>query len=68
MSVAAVGAMNVAVLVVVMIVIVIVVAIRAMNMGLLVHRGYSAIKSTRIIPQMVAKLYRSVFAGNSAVF
>lgn len=52
MGVTAVRAMNVAVLVVVMIMIV--VAIRTMNMGLLVHRVYSAIKSTRIIPQMAA--------------
>lgn len=51
----AIGAMHVAMLVVVMIVIV--VAIRTMNMGLLVHRGYSAIKSTRIISQMAHKLY-----------
>ena len=65
-SVAAVGAMNVAVLVVVMIMIV--VAIRTMNMGLLVHRVYSAIKSTRIIPQMIAGCIAVFFSGNSCVF
>ena len=47
MGVTAVRAMDVAVLVVVMIMIV--VAIRTMNMGLLVHRVYSAIKSTRAL-------------------
>lgn len=68
MGVTAVRAMDVAVLVVVMIMIMIVVAIRTMNMGLLVHRVYSAIKSTRIIPQMVAGCIAVFFSGNSCVF
>ena len=46
-GVAAVRAMDVAVIMVV--VVMIVVAIRAMDMGLLCHRGYSAIKSAAII-------------------
>ncbi len=68
MGMTAVRAMDVAVLVVVMIMIMIVVAIRTMNMGLLVHRVYSAIKSTRIIPQMVAGCIAVFFSGNSCVF
>ena len=66
MGMTAVRAMDVAVLVVVMIMIV--VAIRTMNMGLLVHRVYSAIKSTRIIPQMVAGCIAVFFSGNSYFF
>jgi hypothetical protein len=46
---AAVRAMDMAMLMIVMVMIVIVVAIRAMHMGLLVHRGYSGIKSPGII-------------------
>lgn len=53
MSVAAIGAVNMAVIVVVVvmivIVIVIVIAIRAMHVGLLVHRVFSGIKSPGII-------------------
>ncbi|GFM85186.1 hypothetical protein PSCICO_05850 [Pseudomonas cichorii] len=56
-SVTAVRAVDMAVLVVVMIMVMIVIAIRAMHMGLLVHRGYSAIKSARIISQMCAQQY-----------
>ncbi|AHF69102.1 hypothetical protein PCH70_39490 [Pseudomonas cichorii JBC1] len=44
-----------AVLVIVMVMIV--VAIRAMDMGLLVHRGYSVIESARIISQMRVQQY-----------
>ena len=56
-SVAAVRAVNMAVLVIVMIMVMIVVAIRAMDMGLLVHRGYSVIESARIISQMRVQQY-----------
>lgn len=50
MGVAAIRAVHMAVIVIVIVVMVmIVVAIRAMDMGLLGHRGYSAIKSAAII-------------------
>lgn len=58
-SMTAVRTVDMAVLVVVMIMVMIVVAIGAMNMGLLVHRVYSTVKSAislaRIIPQIDAK-------------
>ena len=54
-SVAAVRAVDMAMLVIVMVMIV--VAIRAMDMGLLVHRGYSVIESARIISQMRVQQY-----------
>lgn len=58
-SVTAVRTVDMAVLVVMMIMVVIVVAIGAMNMGLLVHRVYSTVKSVidlaRIIPQITVK-------------
>jgi hypothetical protein len=49
---AAVRAVNVAVVVIMMVVImvVIVVAIRAVNVGFLVHQGYSGVNLPRIIP------------------
>ncbi|GFM64955.1 hypothetical protein PSCICJ_10730 [Pseudomonas cichorii] len=56
-SVAAVRAVDMAMLVIVMVMIMIVVAIRTMDMGLLVHRGYSVIESARIISQMRVQQY-----------
>ena len=56
MSVAAVGAVDVAVVMIVMMAMVmIVVAIRAVDVRLLGHRGYSAIKSAAIITPLRAR-------------
>ncbi|WP_221035918.1 hypothetical protein [Pseudomonas syringae group genomosp. 3] len=55
-----------ALLVVVMIVVVIVVAIRAMNMGLLVHRVYSTVKSA--IKIWLALSRKSAPSSNSQFF
>ena len=54
--VATVRAVDVA-MVVIVVMVMIVVAIRAMDMGLLVHRGYSVIESARIISQMRVQQY-----------
>jgi hypothetical protein len=64
--VTAVRTVDMALLVVVMIVVVIVVAIRAMNMGLLVHRVYSTVKSAIKIWRALSR--KSAPSSNSQFF
>ncbi len=66
MRVTAVRTVDMALLVVVMIVVVIVVAIRAMNMGLLVHRVYSTVKSAIKIWRALSR--KSAPSSNSQFF
>jgi hypothetical protein len=50
--------MAVLVVVMVMVVVMIVVAVRAVNVGFLVHRGYSGVNLARIIPSFRVRCTR----------